>query len=614
MAYLGPEPYPLGNVLKLDGSNGMTGNLNFVGSGQRITGDFSNPLRNNRVLFQDGVNGNQTSVGAIPPASGWASNFTAWGRTDPDNSEYAQLSVDTTAGLSYLNVGGTGTKSPGYSLVFNVGGAERLRIATNGVLQSPNFLLQCLTANAVTFEALIPNGTATSAGVQVFSKADSGNAGYGQFSVDPANVYLVTGKTGTGVYPNLSIQTGGAERYNISAAGAHTFTGNASVSGGITAQGGVYSLAGVTELGSMTGASTPFIDFHSSGTGNDFDARIIATGGSATIGAGSLSFYSQIPAFYMGAGNILGLFSNNNICQLRFNGNGYAPFFRSNASNTSLEWVNAANSAINLTLSDVGYLTVRSGVTAAGITNNGNLAQNAQLTMGSNQAIQFLAPGYSATMRADTTGIVGFINQAGNNWTMQITDTGYIHASMNGFTWGDKSNIGGQYNGTGSIGGHTESNDIVMNSNNVNMYLGHTGAGGTLISFFVAGTNTGTITCNTTNTSYNTASDYRLKENVQDLTGSAARIMAVRPVEFDWIRSGERSYGFIAHELQAVVPAAVTGVKDGMMEDPGNKEGPQIPDYQGVDNSFLVPDLIATVQQLLARVAYLEAVVAQRGT
>ncbi|HAU8013009.1 TPA: hypothetical protein IG089_002487 [Escherichia coli] len=47
------------------------------------------------------------------------------------------------------------------------------------------------------------------------------------------------------------------------------------------------------EIGSMTHASPAFIDFHSSGTGSDFDSRILATGGSATSGEGSLRFYGN---------------------------------------------------------------------------------------------------------------------------------------------------------------------------------------------------------------------------------------------------------------------------------------------------------------------------------
>jgi hypothetical protein len=69
-------------------------------------------------------------------------------------------------------------------------------------------------------------------------------------------------------------------------AGAMTFTAAASFSGGIWNQGGF------VELGSLTATMTPFLDFHSSGTGNDYDARIICSGGTATIGGGALNVYA----------------------------------------------------------------------------------------------------------------------------------------------------------------------------------------------------------------------------------------------------------------------------------------------------------------------------------
>jgi len=83
--------------------------------------------------------------------------------------------------------------------------------------------------------------------------------------------------------------------------------------------------------------------------------------------------------------------------------------------------------------------------------------------------------------------------------------------------------------------------------------------------------------------------------------------MQCRPVSFTWKATGAPGRGFIAHELEDVEPDAVTGQKDAMMPDLMDPEGPLVPDYQGVDNSYLIPDLVATVQGLLARVAELES-------
>lgn len=46
------------------------------------------------------------------------------------------------------------------------------------------------------------------------------------------------------------------------------------------------------ELGSTASPNTPLLDFHSSGNVNDYDSRIIASGGAAGLGLGTLSLYA----------------------------------------------------------------------------------------------------------------------------------------------------------------------------------------------------------------------------------------------------------------------------------------------------------------------------------
>jgi Chaperone of endosialidase len=76
---------------------------------------------------------------------------------------------------------------------------------------------------------------------------------------------------------------------------------------------------------------------------------------------------------------------------------------------------------------------------------------------------------------------------------------------------------------------------------------------------------TGYIYLNPNNTTnYSTTSDYRLKENIQPMTGALARVAALKPVTYKWKIDGSDGQGFIAHELQAVVPDCVTGEKDAM--------------------------------------------------
>ena len=104
----------------------------------------------------------------------------------------------------------------------------------------------------------------------------------------------------------------------------------------------------------------------------------------------------------------------------------------------------------------------------------------------------------------------------------------------------------------------------------------------------------GTITTNGTTTSYNVTSDYRLKENIVPLTGALAKISQLKPSTYNYKSKPEESIeGFIAHELQSVIPHAVTGDKDAV--DADGK-----PLYQGVDASFLIPHLVAAIQELKA--------------
>ena len=148
--------------------------------------------------------------------------------------------------------------------------------------------------------------------------------------------------------------------------------------------------------------------------------------------------------------------------------------------------------------------------------------------------------------------------------------------------------------------------------------------GHTAIGFFNAsGTEVGGISVDASATAFNTSSDYRLKTDAQPMTGATDRLKQLNPVNFEWIVDGTRVDGFLAHEAQAVVPEAVTGAKDAMRDeeyevtpavtdDDGNVVTEavmgtrSVPDYQGIDQSKLVPLLVATIKELEARITALE--------
>ena len=149
------------------------------------------------------------------------------------------------------------------------------------------------------------------------------------------------------------------------------------------------------------------------------------------------------------------------------------------------------------------------------------------------------------------------------------------------------------------------------------------GSTGVFHRFLWAGATLGSITINGSAVAYNTSSDYRLKTDAQPMIGASARVQALNPVNFEWIASGDRVDGFLAHEAQAVVPESVTGTKDAMMEeeyevtpavldDDGNETTPavmgtrSVPAMQGIDQSKMVPLLTAALQEALNKIDTME--------
>jgi len=120
------------------------------------------------------------------------------------------------------------------------------------------------------------------------------------------------------------------------------------------------------------------------------------------------------------------------------------------------------------------------------------------------------------------------------------------------------------------------------------------------LSFHNANGEVGSVTTSGSSTAYNTASDYRLKENVVADWDATTRLKQLNPVRFNFIADPDTTVdGFLAHEVQSVVPEAISGTHN-EVDDEGN------PVYQGIDQSKLVPLLVKTIQELEARIAALE--------
>ncbi len=117
-------------------------------------------------------------------------------------------------------------------------------------------------------------------------------------------------------------------------------------------------------------------------------------------------------------------------------------------------------------------------------------------------------------------------------------------------------------------------------------------------------TEVGSIKSTASSTSFNTSSDYRLKENVVDIADGITRVKQLSPRRFNFIADDTTTVdGFIAHEAQTVVPEAVTGTHN-EVDDDGNAV------MQGIDQSKLVPLLTAALQEAIAKIETLETKVA----
>jgi hypothetical protein len=218
----------------------------------------------------------------------------------------------------------------------------------------------------------------------------------------------------------------------------------------------------------------------------------------------------------------------------------------------------------------------------------------------------------------DTAGQQMAILSDGNNLEFKSDSSGNVFCQMYGATgaksFGSFESFSGGYNlyaGAGSAASY-------------GIRIDGAGTGSAGILQVVNGYGqVGSISVSGASTQFNTSSDYRLKTDVQPMTGASARVQALNPVNFEWIADGNRTDGFLAHEAQEVVPEAITGIKDAMKDEPyevtpavldddGNVTTEAvmgtrtIPDHQSIDQSKLVPLLTAALQEALTEIASLK--------
>jgi hypothetical protein len=285
------------------------------------------------------------------------------------------------------------------------------------------------------------------------------------------------------------------------------------------------------------------------------------------------------------------------------------------SNNQTYKWHNGSSQS--MTLDSSGNLLVGTTTTSAGrhLTIGNATAPAQSFQQGGTEKFLF---GISGGINGGVTGTASgdyFARTTGGKMLFSTDDGVTAHAVID-----SSGNVG---IGTSSPGG---SKVVVEAVPSGTTYLAKWSAtGGTALYLEVGGSAVGSITCTASATAYNTSSDYRLKEDEVPMTGATERVKALRPINFAWKVDGSRVDGFLAHEAAEVVPECVTGTKDAMrdeeyevtaaIEEVRDEDGNvtteavaavmgtrSVPDYQGIDQSKLVPLLTAALQEAITKI------------
>jgi hypothetical protein len=307
-------------------------------------------------------------------------------------------------------------------------------------------------------------------------------------------------------------------------------------------------------------------------------------------------------------GSEIKLEGNNGLLSI---GNTSAGAYFYNVSNTPA--IFGTNNTERMRISAAGEIGL--GVT-------GTTGGAGDINMKGNQAIRWMHASNGTQygdMYVDTSNNMVFRNTSSSTERMRIDSSGNLLVGTTSAVSGNECVIEGR--GVGS--------SLFTYSPNTS-YAQAIAADGSNLVFFGRGAlgsvvQVGSISCTTSSTSYNTTSDYRLKENVTDITDGIERVKQLNPSRFNFIADADTTVdGFLAHEVSDIVPEAVSGEKDAMrdeeyevtpavLDDDGNVVTEavmgirSVPNYQGIDQSKLVPVLTAALQEAIAKIETLEA-------
>ena len=152
----------------------------------------------------------------------------------------------------------------------------------------------------------------------------------------------------------------------------------------------------------------------------------------------------------------------------------------------------------------------------------------------------------------------------------------------------------------------TQDGERPLTVNKMGSYGSNDASAGKFMNFNTNGTFRGGIQWNGSQISITHSSDYRLKENVVELTGAIDRIKLTRPIRFNYIadETDQMQDGFLAHEIGEIVPEMLYGLGKDAVNNKGEIE------EQSINPQGLVPLLTAALKEAISKIEALETRVA----
>ena len=581
------------------------------------------------LTYQDVTN--IDSVGMITARSGVDASGTSIFR----GALQAQDNLEMAGELVHLSDNDTRIRFPANDTIsFQTAGSERLRIKSDGKVginqASPRTTLD------VTGYVYLGNGG------QIQITGSAGAKGLQLAGADDGdNIIGTMGSSGE----HLVFRTASSERMRLLVGGPHLLLGGTSSVYEITETSGHAGMViGSTSLGN---AGLAIIN-STSGTGRIYFGD--ATANNAGRNRGMINYYHS--GDYM-------MFATAGSERLRINSSGQTMI------GTTTPTSNQAAQALTIAVQNNGNtgITLRSG-TSGGNLNEGSIFYS-DATSGAGEYAGFLQYSHSGDYfrigvnsaerlrinsdgdlmvgtTSDVSNVVAIFGKNHNNTTaisVENTDTNssarirYEFKNGSNTSYIEKYNSGGWYffNGTPTssnpnVGFYASnswislrlrpgdtSNDIAEfyqrwgTSNGILMNIGSAQSGTAKAMRFLTshyGGERGYIGVTLGGTSYNSSSDYRMKQDVVDLTGAIDRVKSFKPRRFKWKEDPTYTVdGFLAHEASSVVPESVDGEKDAV-----DSNGDPV--YQVIDQSKLVPVLTAALKEAIAKIETLETKVA----